>query len=301
MGFAFGAILGSFAKATAEREIRRKSLKGRSYCPKCKKTLRWYDLFPVFSFIFLRGRCRYCASKIPLDDFLTEVVLGILVGIIFFISPLRILDIPQTANIDLAYQLLDLIFRMFLVTILTIIFWVDLKSGLIPDKIVFPAILITTFYLVLIAASKSYVLYYNLQHNALGVYLLPPHTTYLYDRILRLFTPILWSALSGAVTALSFILLIVITRGKGMGWGDVKYVIFLGLALGFPNTVVAIMLAFFIGAVFSLLLIAVKRKQLSQTIPFGPFLSLGAVIALCFGSQIIAWYMKFTNIGFSIF
>ena len=89
-----------------------------------------------------------------------------------------------------------------------------------------------------------------------------------------------------------FIFLILITSGKGMGWGDVKYVLFIGLVLGFPNGIVSIFLSFLIGAVFSLVLIGLGRKSFGQTIPFGPFLSLGAFITLFWGPQLINWYLN---------
>lgn len=107
--------------------------------------------------------------------------------------------------------------------------------------------------------------------------------------------PLLWSVLSGTAVAAAFAGLIIITRGRGMGWGDVKYVFFLGLALGFPNVVVAVLSAFFLGAALSLVLIALRQKKINQTIPFGPFLSLGAIIALYFGPQIVNWYLNFSR------
>ena len=90
-----------------------------------------------------------------------------------------------------------------------------------------------------------------------------------------------------------FYALILVTRGKGMGGGDVKLGGFIGLGLGFPNGIVAIFLAFLLGAAFSIAALILRKKRLGQHIPFGPFLVLGSLIALFWGKQIIDWYLQF--------
>jgi len=80
------------------------------------------------------------------------------------------------------------------------------------------------------------------------------------------------------------------TRGRGFGFGDVKLAPSLGLLLGWPKTTVAVFLAFVIGAVVAVILIALGKKKLGQTIPFGPFLVLGTFAALLFGGRLWGWY-----------
>ena len=157
---------------------------------------------------------------------------------------------------------LVLIFHLFIITVLMLVAVIDSRTGLIHDVITYPAVIISG---ILLALS---VLVYDLP--------LPFITTHL---------------LSGAIPTIFFIFLIVITRGRGMGWGDVKYVLFLGLALGFPKILVGLFLAFLIGALFSIALIIFGKKSFGQTIPFGPFLSLGAYIALVWGDKIFNWYL----------
>lgn len=247
VGIILGIVLGSFAKATADRVITNRSILGRSYCLQCKHKLKWYDLFPVFSFIFLKGKCRYCHKKIPLSNFLVEIVMGVAVALLFSsivppITPLLILD---------------LFFKLAVVLVLALIFLIDLETGLIPDKITYPAIIFTSLYI---------VISYGLQS--------------------------IMSLVVAVILALSFSLLIILTNGKGMGWGDVKYVLFLGLALGFPDILVGVFLAFLTGAIISVGLIIFGRKHFGQTIPFGPFLSIGAYISLLYGTEIINWYLQ---------
>ncbi|PJA84391.1 MAG: hypothetical protein CO144_01935 [Candidatus Nealsonbacteria bacterium CG_4_9_14_3_um_filter_35_11] len=83
-----------------------------------------------------------------------------------------------------------------------------------------------------------------------------------------------------------------ISRGKWLGFGDVKLAFFMGLFLGFPDILVALFLAFLIGAMIGLGLIIFKKKGLKSEIPFGPFLITGTLIALFWGNQIINWYLN---------
>lgn len=252
-GFILGAVLGSFVKVLADRSIRNKSFWGRSYCPACKHKLAWYDLFPIVSYFTLGGKCRYCKDKIGIEYLVIEVVMGFLIGFLFWDK-----------------FSLDLPFKTFFISTLAVLFITDLKKMFIPDRITFPAIAITFIYI------ASISLYNYFQRHALI-------TAY------PLFGSILMAVLIGGF----FMLLIIVTRGKGMGGGDVKLGALIGLALGFPNALIALMVSFISGAVLSLGLILLKRKHFGQSIPFGPFLVFGSLVALFWGNQILEWYLKF--------
>lgn len=299
IGFIIGMSLGSFLQAAAGRLVREETIGGRSYCPSCKKQLKWYDLFPVLSYILLRGKCRFCKKRIPLEDFITEVILGIFGALILIISlPPDLFVLTSFSPSQLGLLSFELIFKLFVLSILTIVFIVDLKTGLILDKIIFPATIITLLYLISVTASKSYIFYQEILQNPFGKYLMSPHSEYFNTQLIRFWTSLGVNIFSGIGALLFFLILVVITRGKGMGLGDVKFVLFLGLVLGFPNIIVALFLAFSIGAIFSLFLIAFKKKKFGQTIPFGPFLSIGAFIALLYGNQILNWYLNSFKLGY---
>lgn len=291
-GFIIGIVLGSFIKALADRSLTNKSFWGRSYCVQCKKRLRWYDLFPILSFISTGGKCRYCHKKISWEYPLVEVVMGILVGFLFWQS----LGSVQVTGYRLQFQTilltLDLIYKIFFISILSVLFLTDLKKMLIPDRIIIPAIYISLIYLVGIAAFKIGYLYYFLSQTPLGRLLLPPNNDYFIHHA----TAATWMMLTNVGTAILiggfFIILIIITKGKGMGGGDVKLGALMGLALGFPNALVALMAAFLSGAVISLILIFSRKKHLGQVIPFGPFLVFGSLVALFWGQRIIEWYLR---------
>ncbi|MBI2019140.1 prepilin peptidase [Candidatus Daviesbacteria bacterium] len=294
-GFITGIILGSFAKALADRSLGKNSFWGRSYCPSCKAGLRWYDLFPVFSYLLLKGRCRYCHRKIGIEYLVVEVVMGVLIAFLFtqtFVNfKFEIFNFYSILNFKFLIFIFELILKIFFITVLTALFITDIKKMLIPDRIVIPAIWIGLTSLFALTAYKIGYLYYYLSSNLLGRYLLPPNE-YFGRHALIISQPLLYGIGTGFGIAAFFYIIILLTRGKGMGGGDVKLGAFMGLMLGFPNGILALILSFLTGAVFSVMLIIAGKKHFGQVIPFGPFLVAGSLIALFWGNRIIDWYLQ---------
>lgn len=294
VGFLLGTVLGSFVKALADRSLKNRSFWGRSYCPNCKKVLQWYDLLPILSYLWLGGKCRYCGDKISLEYLLVEVGMGILLALLFaqqISNQFSILNY-QFSILSLDLISLDLIFKTFFITVLAILFLTDLKKMFIPDRVVIPAIWVSITFITFITIIKIIYLYYSLSKDSLGKLLLPPHTDYFQRHALMAAEPLFGSLAMGFLIGGFFWLLIIITRGKGMGGGDVKLGSLIGLALGFPLSLVALMVAFLSGAVVSLGLIVSGKKHFGQHIPFGPFLVLGSLAALFWGQKILDWYLK---------
>ena len=251
--FLFGLIIGSFLNCLIYRLEKNKSfLKGRSYCPHCNKTLKWFDLIPILSFLFLRAKCRYCKKKISFQYPLIELVTGLLFVLIFWHFGFNV------GFVALSYFLISTVF-------LIIIFVYDLKHYIIPDKIIYPAIVIAIIF--------------NLQFLAFNQ-----------------FSIFKFSILSAVLPALFFLAIILLSRGRAMGWGDFKLAILMGLLLGWPNILVAFFLAFLMGSLVGMGLIISKRKTIKSMIPFGPFLVIATFIALFFGEQIITWYLLFFSL-----
>jgi len=248
--FIFGLIFGSFLNCVIYRLHSGESfLKGRSYCPNCKHILSWQDLIPVFSFLILKGKCRYCQKKISWQYPLVEIATGILF----------VLVIHYTFS-----NFLFSIFYFLISCFLIIIFVYDLKHYIIPDKVIYPAILVVSiWYLV-------FSIFFNRYPKS---YLL---TT-------------IYSALGAAAF---FLMLVVISHEKWLGWGDVKLAFLMGLFLGWPKILLALFLAFFIGAIIGVGLIIFGKKTLKSEIPFGPFLVSGTFLALFFGQKILDWYLN---------
>lgn len=289
-GLIFGICLGSLTKALADRSLTKRTFWGRSYCERCKKRLAWYDLFPVFSYIFLKGKCRYCKVKLSLQYPLVEILMGFLTAGIFakyIPGNFYLLGWQDQILIFSSVFFYCLIFIVLISVLLT-----DFKTGYIPDRITYPGIWMSLIYLFGISAFKIYIMYVSLKASTIGKYLLPPHSDYFYQHALDLSQPLFSGALMALLLGLFFYVLIVLTRGKGMGGGDLKLGVFLGLVFGFPYALVVLMLAFLLGSVFGIGLILAGKKKFSQTIPFGPFLSLAGIISVFWGSQILAWYLS---------
>ncbi|MCR4305704.1 MAG: prepilin peptidase [Candidatus Daviesbacteria bacterium] len=295
-GFVIGSILGSFVKALADRSLGKKTFGGRSYCPSCKTGLRWYDLLPIVSYLILQGRCRYCRKKIGVEYLVVELGMGILIALLFYQTfdnfKFEIFNFYSIFNFKFLIFSFELILKIFFITILAVLFLTDLKKMLIPDRIIKPAIAIALVFLIVLTMFKVGYLYSSLSQNIVGKLLLPPYSDYFQRHAIQAAEPLFYGILMGGLIGSFFLGLIILTRGKGMGGGDVNLGAFMGLVLGFPQALFALMLAFLTGAIFSVGLIILGKKHFGQTIPFGPFLVLGSLIMLYWGNQIVDWYLK---------
>lgn len=258
--FIVGLITGSFLNCVIYRlETGGNFLKGRSFCPHCRHILEWRDLIPVFSFFILKGKCRYCHKKISLQYPIVELATGTLFVFIVF-------HFLQYINIDVNYTVAFFasIYYLVMASFLIIIFVYDLKHYIIPDKVVFPAILLS-----------------GIWYLVSGIFL----NIYTKYEIMN----IIYSAVGAAVF---FLAIVLISRGKGMGIGDIKLAFLMGLILGWPNILAALFLAFFIGAIIGLGLIIFGKQGLKSEVPFGPFLITGTFLTMFFGKQLIIWYQN---------
>lgn len=295
LGAIIGVCLGSFTKVIADRSLTNRNFWGRSYCENCKHKLAWYDLFPVLSYIFLRGRCRYCSKKFSPEYLLTEVLMGLLVaGIFAKIIPPGVLEFNLVSWTVLSISLLT---YLVIVGTLVAVFITDFKTGYIPDRITYPAIWSLFILLITSTLFKISLLYLSLKNSELGKYLIPPYSNYFYSHALELAQPLVYGCLMALVLGLFFYALIVLTKGRGMGGGDLKLGVFLGLAFGFPYSLVVLMLSFLLGSVFGLGLILIGQKKFGQTIPFGPFMSLAGLGVIFWGAEILDWYL---HLNFSL-
>ena len=251
MVFILGLIVGSFLNCVIYRlENNRSFLAGRSFCAKCQHVLAWYDLIPVFSFLALKGKCRYCRKKISIQYPLVELATGILFVLVYDVL---MSDIPQMSDI----------LTFVVIPFLVVIFVYDLKHYLIPDKIIYPAIGVTLIYDLCLGFTKSPLI--------LGDFVNP--------------------LISAFGAAGFFLLIVLVSRGRWMGVGDIKLAFLMGLLLGGPNILVALFFAFFSGAIIGIGLVSVKKKSLKSEVPFGPFLVAGTLVAMFYGQNLINWYL----------
>lgn len=249
--FLLGLIAGSFFNCLSYRIFNKEDfVVKRSHCPKCKHTLRVLDLIPLFSYLFLFGKCRYCQKKISWQYFLSELITGLIFVLVFLFSP----------------SLIVFFFNILMVSFFAIIFICDLNYLLIPDAVIFPAI--ATAFLANI-----------------GFDILNGNNIFSFNSFF------IRGSLGGAIAGLFFSLIVLISREKWMGKGDIFLGLMIGFFLGFPKIIPALFLAFFIGATVSLVLVSLKKKGLKSEVPFGPFLMAGTLISLFWGEYLISWYM----------
>lgn len=251
-----GLVVGSFLNVLIVRTLSGESwVGGRSRCDHCKKIISWYDNIPLLSFLLLRGKCRRCKRPISWQNPLVELTTALLFVWWYAVgfAFFRLTQVPLVYVQPLFWLLVGVLLLIILVT--------DLISYLIPDYAVVGLVLLAVGYRLVLAISGV------MQWGDVAA-----------------------AVLAGFILAGLFSLLIVATRGKGMGWGDVKLSAALGLLLGYPRVVVGVMVAFVLGAVVAVFLLATGKRRLGQVVPFGPFLVLGAVVALMWGGQLWQWY-----------
>lgn len=289
-GFILGTLLGSLSKALADRSVGNETFWGRSYCESCKHKLSWYDLFPLFSYFSTKGKCRYCKKNLSYEYPLVEFFSGILIGLLLLVTiPQNFLLLPQPNQLVVVTEV---ILKAFAIVILVVVFLTDLKTGLIPDRITYPAVIIGFFYQLLEVSIKMGLFYLSSVQSSLGRFLMPPYSDYYQRHLYIIIFGFLNNIATGIGLGLFFLSLIVLTRGRGMGGGDMKLGIFIGLILGFPLAIIALMLSFLTGAGAGVMLLLIGKKKFGQTIPFGPFLSLGAILSIFWGEKILNWYLN---------
>lgn len=271
--FIFGAVIGSFLNVVILRLKANKRLDGRSACPACHHQLDIIDLIPIVSYLLLSGKCRYCGHTISWQYPAVEALTAITFALIFLYA-------GYLATFTWI-GLLGFVFALFVVSVLIIVSVYDLRWGLIPDKVILPASLVALAYLIVVFVVSMFSLFASTPE------LVGSETSFTQSPFFAFGLDLLTALLIG----LFFLALIVFTRGKGMGGGDLKLSIFLGLALGFPGAIIGLLLAFLTGATASIILLLSGKKGLKSTVPFGPFLALGAYLAMVFGAPLWTAYL----------
>lgn len=270
--FAFGAAAGSFIGTLGMRYSARKgfkdALEGRSRCEHGGHELKWMDLIPIASFIFLGGRCRTCKGRISLKYPLIEAV----AGLIALYVPLR-----------MGFGMPALFFVVGLWTLLLISI-VDLRLKLISDGLVGFVFLLGVGLLALKYSGGLFDAPAGFEGvSFLGAYYLTFRAgqavlmNHLYALVFSL-------VLFGGIHALS--------KGKAMGLGDVKLAAALGPWLVLPDMVLAAALAFVAGSIVGLGMMGLGKLKFKSSVPFGPFIAAGVTLVVFFGYDIADAYFK---------
>lgn len=256
--FVFGLCVGSFVNVVVLRSLRGEEfIRGRSHCDVCKRELLWYELIPLISYVMLRGKCRTCHAEIDIMHPIVELLTGSLFLWWFLIG---FAFFRLTAN---PFSVIQPLFWLLVGVLLLVIVVIDLKAMIIPDWA--------------IVALSFLTLAYRSSLMIAGI-----------DRPIDF----AWSVFGASLALGFFLFLWLVTKRRGMGFGDVKLVFALALLLHWPQVGVALFLSFVIGAVVGVVLLALRRTRFGVPLPFGPFLVTGTVIALLWGEALLRWYIQ---------
>ncbi len=253
LAFLMGASVGSFLNVVADRLPEGQSLiQPRSFCGSCRRTLGSLELVPILSYLWLRGRCRYCRASIPARLMAVEGATGLLFIVIYLRFGLGAEFVVLAAAVSL----------------LLVVALIDLERGLILNRLVYPsavAFLILAPFWPQLGLSQTF-----------------PGSSGMVASFL--------SSLTAGIGAFLVFLAIALRYPQGMGGGDIKLAGVIGLLVGFPGVLSALWLSVVSGGLVGLYLVLVRKKARKDIMPFGPFLSLGAIVALLAGRDLAFWY-----------
>lgn len=240
-----GLCIGSFLNVCIYRIPNEESIAfPPSHCSECEHDLGVFDLIPVISYIFLRGKCRYCKSKISIQYPLIELLNAFMYSLSYMRYGFTI----------------DMVKFSVLFSILIVIAVIDAKTQDVYRN--------TTIFGFLSGISFLIIEYFLLNRNVL-------------------------SNVGGLLIGISIIGLIVfLTKGNGMGEGDIEIAAVMGIYLGISNTVLALFLAVVIAGIYGTVVLIIGKKKFKNAIAFGPFLAIGAMISSIYGNVILNWYLN---------
>ncbi len=253
----FGVAIGSFLNVCIDRLPAGKSLiYPASHCDACQHPVASKDLIPVVSYLWLRGRCRYCRTNISPRVLLVELLGGVLFPLAFWRFGLSA-EFAITA---------------FWGCVFLVIMFIDWEHKLILNKVTYSAAVVA---LVILAVNS----------------LLPEPG--ILSNLIFLPKPSILSGIIGGAIGFTFLLIPALINPRGMGFGDVKMAALIGLVTGFPLALVAVFMGVVLGGLLAVILLLFRIKKRKETIPLGPFLSLATIATLLWGIQILSWYLAF--------
>ncbi len=238
--FLFGIVIGSFLNVCIFRIPKHETVvTERSHCMKCGYQLSWYDMVPVFSWLFLRGRCRKCKEPISPQYPIIEAANGFLYVLVFAVN-------------DFSLQSVLYCLLMSALLVLSVIDW---RTYEIPISI-------------------------NIFILCLGILQVILNRTNWVDYVI-------------GFLCVSIVLevLLLLSRGRAIGGGDVKLMAAAGLLLGWKKIILAFLLGCIIGSIIHLL--RMKLSKADHVLAMGPYLSIGIAIAVLWGDALIRWYLGY--------
>ena len=295
--FIYAIVIGSFLNVCILRiPLKETIVSKRSHCMTCGHQLAWYDLFPLFSYLFLGGKCRYCKAKISPQYPIIEGLNGVMAVLCFLIPgffPHTIQSVSDWVNIGGGIEVMDwaavwypvvcMLLNAFICSALIVISLVDWRTFEIPIGANIFILVIGIIKLIITMLMDSR--YYKMFAEATGAA-----------------EPSFFEALNAngawieyvvGFFAVSVPLLIIYyaSKGRAMGGGDVKLMAVAGLFLGWKLAIVALILGCLFGSVIHI--IRMKIAGEGRQLAMGPYLAAGIVCAMWFGEGLVSWYAGF--------
>lgn len=249
-----GLILGSFLGAYSYRApMNLQIAKGRSFCPKCKSQISWYDNIPLISYLLLGGKCRNCHKPIGIREPLIEITTGTLFVFVYlaFSNCFQSIYASPLCLTSSYFGPFALPVLLFITSVFIVVFITDFEHQVILDKAIFFLFSIMAMLFVFFVPDKIY------EH-----------------------------LFAGLLVALFYLFLHLVTLGKGMGLGDVKLALLGGLILGPGFNFIWVLVSFVTGAAVGLVLIAAKKAKFGKHIAFGPFMVVSFFVTFFAGNYI---------------
>ncbi len=268
LAFLFGLLIGSFLNVCIHRMPRDLSVvRPRSHCIACEHVIAWYDNVPVLSYLLLRGRCRYCGVRIspryPLVELLT--------GVLFFLEVWLYGPTAEAAK-----------FCVF-VTLLLGLFFTDLEQLILPDEFTLggaaAGLILAWFVPVNDVMAHAIFWTFDLPRNGRWVSVA--------EAFLGAAVPAFFLWLAGEVY-------LRLRHREGLGLGDVKLMLLVGVFLGLRGALLTLILGSVLGSIIGYAYIRLtKRDPATYELPLGSFLSLAGILVSLAGSKVINWYAGF--------
>lgn len=237
MFFLYGIVIGSFLNVCIYRIPKKEDIvKINSHCMSCNYNLKWYDLIPLFSYIFLGGRCRKCKAKISIQYPLIEGLNGILYVLVVLVN---------------GFTIESLLYCLMFSALITLSV-IDFRTYEIPFGI---NLFILTLGLIRVALDYQNFLDY----------------------------------LIGFISVSGFLyLLFLLTKGRGIGGGDIKLMAVSGLMLGWKCNILALAIGCIVGSIIHIIRMKVSKED--HVLALGPYLSVGIMVAALWGEALLQWY-----------
>ncbi len=241
--FIFGLAVGSFLNVLIHRLPKGESILGFSKCQHCRRTIYWSDNIPVLSFLILKGKCRHCGQEISWQYPLVELLTGFLFLFSFWVYP---------------EEPIFLIYILFLMSLLVVIGLIDLKKFLILDSLILTGLIGSLIFMFLF--NVSCLKFQELTSCSFRD---------------SLFGVLFFAGL--------FLLIFLMSKGRGIGFGDVKFSALLGFIFGLINSINLFYLTFLIGFIIAIILLAFKKSDLKTEIPLGSIMAGTGILLLLSG------------------